>query len=95
MKAIHLGTLVRVFFGQDYDLFGEGIDEILASYRNTENQQTIQKTIDEANMLLTAYPEEKELELEFADLAEGEFSPASWGYNVQSFLEKVVVTLSK
>ncbi|AJJ03021.1 hypothetical protein BZ21_3125 [Yersinia pseudotuberculosis] len=95
MKAIHLGTLVRVFFGQDYDLFGEGVDEILASYRNTENQQTIQKTIDEANMLLTAYPEEKELELEFADLAEGEFSPASWGYNVQSFLEKVVVTLSK
>ncbi|AJJ58651.1 hypothetical protein DN756_00740 [Yersinia pseudotuberculosis] len=95
MKAIHLGTLVRVFFGQDYDLFGEGIDEILASYRNTENQQTIQKTIDEANMLLTAYPEEKELELEFADLAEGEFSPASWGYNVQSFLEKIVITLSK
>ncbi|AXY35319.1 contact-dependent growth inhibition system immunity protein [Yersinia pseudotuberculosis] len=95
MKAIHLGTLVRVFFGQDYDLFGEGVDEILASYRNTENQQTIQKTIDEANMLLTAYPEEKELELEFADLAEGEFSPASWGYNVQSFLEKIVITLSK
>ncbi|ABS46423.1 MULTISPECIES: contact-dependent growth inhibition system immunity protein [Yersinia pseudotuberculosis complex] len=95
MKAIHLGTLVRVFFGQDYDLFGEGIDEILASYRNTENQQTIQKTLDEANMLLTAYPEEKELELEFADLAEGEFSPASWGYNVQSFLEKIVITLSK
>ncbi|WP_145477168.1 contact-dependent growth inhibition system immunity protein [Yersinia similis] len=95
MKAIHLGTLVRVFFGQDYDLFGEGVDEILASYRNTENQQIIQKTIDEANMLLTAYPEEKELELEFADLAEGEFSPASWGYNAQSFLEKIVVTLSK
>lgn len=61
----------------------------------TENQQTIQKTIDEANMLLTAYPEEKELELEFTDLAEGEFSPASWGYNVQSFLEKIVITLSK
>lgn len=37
MKAIHLGTLVRVFFGQDYDLFGEGIDEILASYRKPTN----------------------------------------------------------
>lgn len=89
MKAIHLGTLVRVFFGQDYDLFGEGIDEILASYRNTENQQTIQKTIDEANMLLTAYPEEKELELEFTDLAEGEFSPASWGITSNLFLKKL------
>jgi CdiI immunity protein len=74
MKAIHPGTLVRVFFWQDYNLFGENVDEILISYRNTENQQTIQKTIDEANMLLTAYPEEKELELEFADLAGGVFS---------------------
>lgn len=89
MKAIHLGTLVRVFFGQDYDLFGEGIDEILASYRNTENQQTIQKTIDEANMLLTAYPEEKELELEFTDLAEGSFLPLHGGITSNLFLKKL------
>ncbi|WP_438811627.1 contact-dependent growth inhibition system immunity protein, partial [Pseudomonas lurida] len=26
------GTLIRVFFGQDYDLFGETVEEVLDSY---------------------------------------------------------------
>ncbi|CAI0985485.1 Uncharacterised protein [Serratia entomophila] len=89
----NLGTLVRVFFGQDYDLFGESVEEILESYRDTENAETVQKTVDEATMLLTLYPEQQRLEAVFAELVEGEFAPAPWGHTVQSFLEKVISTL--
>ncbi|WP_129544136.1 contact-dependent growth inhibition system immunity protein [Serratia sp. 1D1416] len=91
----NLGTLVRVFFGQDYDLFGESVEEILESYRDTENVVTVQKTVNEAQMLLGLYPEEKQLEVAFTNLAEGEFSPTAWGYSVRAFLEKIIQTLSE
>jgi len=48
-KFNHLGVLVRVFFGQDYDLFGEDFYEILAAYKNVENTKAIQETIREAH----------------------------------------------
>ena len=41
-SVANLGTLVRVF-GQDYDLFGESVEEILASYREMENTATVRK----------------------------------------------------
>lgn len=73
----HLGVLVRVFFGQDYDLFGEDFYEILAAYKNAENTKAIQETIREAHQLLESYPDENELNLVFSNLAEGEFSPTA------------------
>ncbi|MGQ8817435.1 contact-dependent growth inhibition system immunity protein [Serratia sp. NA_13] len=91
---IHLGVLVRVFFGQGYDLFGGTVDEIFTAYKNTENPQTVQKTINEANDLLKLFSDEKELESVFAELTDGEFSPAAWGLTPQSFLKKVVDVLS-
>ncbi|HGM6999055.1 TPA: contact-dependent growth inhibition system immunity protein [Serratia marcescens] len=92
-SVANLGTLVRVFFGQNYDLFGESVEEILASYRETENTATVRKTVDEARALLAQYPEEQQLELAVAELADGEFAPAPWGYTARSFLEKVISAL--
>lgn len=91
--AVNLGTLVRVFFGQDSDLFGESVDEILESYRNTENAATVQKTVVEAEILLDLHPGEQQLKIAFAKVAEGEFSPKPWGLTERTFLEKVIVTL--
>ena len=91
----NLGTLVRVFFGQDCDLFGESVEEILESYRDTENVMTVQKTVHEAQMFLGLYPDDTQLEFAFINLAEGEFSPTAWGYSTRTFLEKVIQTLSK
>lgn len=91
-SVANLGTLVRVF-GQDYDLFGESVEEILASYRETENTATVRKTVDEARALLAQYPGEQQLELAVAELADGEFAPAPWGYTARSFLEKVISAL--
>lgn len=91
--AVNLGTLVRVFFGQDSDLFGESVDEILESYRNTENAATVQKTVVEAEILLDLHPDDRQLKTAFAKVAEGEFSPKAWGFTARTFLEKVIVTL--
>jgi hypothetical protein len=93
-KFNHLGVLVRVFFGQDYDLFGEDFYEILAAYKNAENTKAIQETIREAHQLLESYPDENELNLVFSNLAEGEFSPTAWGFTARLFLENVIIALS-
>jgi len=36
----NIGTLIRVFFGQDYDLFGETVEEIADSYLEVESPKT-------------------------------------------------------
>lgn len=83
----NIGTLIRVFFGQDYDLFGETVEEVLDSYLETENQKTAEKVCKEAENLLSL--NDAALTEEFETISQGEFYPEPWGETVRSFLEKL------
>lgn len=83
----NVGTLVRVFFGQDYDLFGETIEEILDSYLETENPKTALKVYQETDDLLSL--NDGALTEAFGAISQGEFCPGPWGETIRSFLEKV------
>jgi len=65
----NIGTLIRVFFGQDYDLFGKTIEEVLNSYLETENQKTVEKVCQEAENLLSLNDEA--LTEEFETISQG------------------------
>ncbi|WP_336749169.1 contact-dependent growth inhibition system immunity protein [Pantoea vagans] len=83
----NIGTLIRVFFGQDYDLFGETVEEVLNSYLETENPKTAEKVCQEAEYLLTL--NDQELIEAFQSISQGEFNPEPWGETVRTFLEKI------
>lgn len=44
----NIGTHTRVFFGQDYGLFGETVENVLDSYWQTENPKTAINVCQEA-----------------------------------------------
>ncbi|MGV2879749.1 contact-dependent growth inhibition system immunity protein [Pantoea vagans] len=83
----NIGTLIRVFFGQDYDLFGETVEEVLDSYLETENPKTAEKVCQEAEYLLSL--NDQALIEAFQSISQGEFNPESWGETVRTFLEKI------
>lgn len=83
----HIGTLIRVFFGQDYNLFGDTLEEVLDSYLETENPTTAMKVCQEAENLLSLNDES--LTEAFETISQGEFYPEPWGETVRSFLEKL------
>lgn len=83
----NIGTLIRVFFGQDYDLFGETLEEVLDSYLETENPKIVMKACQEAENLLSLNDES--LTEAFETISQGEFYPEPWGETVRSFLEKL------
>ncbi|TPE19426.1 hypothetical protein FJP62_05150 [Pantoea vagans] len=88
----NIGTLIRVFFGQDYDLFGETVEEVLDSYLETENLKTAGKVCLEAEYLLSL--NEQSLTETFESISQGEFNPEPWGETERSFLEKIKNYLS-
>lgn len=83
----NIGTLIRVFFGQDYDLFGETVEEVLDSYLETENPKTAEKVCQEAEYLLSL--NDQALIEAFQSISQGEFNPEPWGETVRTFLEKM------
>lgn len=83
----NIGTLIRVFFGQDYDLFGETVEEVLDSYLETENPKTAEKVCQEAEYLLSL--NDQVLIEAFQSISQGEFNPEPWGETVRTFLEKI------
>lgn len=83
----NIETLIRVFFGQDYDLFGETVEEIADSYLEVESSGTVMKVYQEADKLLSL--NDRVLTELFETLCQGEFCPELWGETVRSFLEKI------
>ncbi|WP_231572333.1 contact-dependent growth inhibition system immunity protein [Pantoea eucalypti] len=84
--------LFGFFFGQDYDLFGETVEEILDSYLETENPKTAAKVCQEAEYLLSS--NDQVLTETFESISQGEFYPEPWGETVRTFLEKIKSHLS-
>jgi hypothetical protein len=81
--------LVVIFFGPDFHIFGDSIDEIMASYAETESEYAFRNLKKQASQLL-ALESDDELNHIMVELAENQFKPASWGETWRSFLQKVV-----
>ncbi|EOC0004041.1 contact-dependent growth inhibition system immunity protein [Cronobacter malonaticus] len=87
-----LRKLIVIFFGPDYQIFGENIDEIMASYVDTENELAIGHLRQQASQAI-AIQSDYELNSIMTALAENQFSPALWGETWRSFLQKILLHL--
>ncbi len=87
-----LRKLIVVFFGPDYQIFGENIDEVMAAYAETENEFAFRNLRQQISELLSLQTDE-ELNSIMTALAERQFMPAAWGETWRSFLHKIMLNL--
>lgn len=84
--------LIVIFFGPDYQIFGENIDEVMEAYVEMENEFAIRNLKQQLSQLL-AIQSDEELINTMTILAEKQFMPDSWGETWRSFLQKVLCNL--
>ncbi|MEN3754414.1 contact-dependent growth inhibition system immunity protein [Mangrovibacter sp. SLW1] len=70
-------TLIGVFFGQDFESFGETIEEIMQSYTEYENATAVTNLKAQISELLLI-TDDNELNTLMSSLAERQFEPTSW-----------------
>lgn len=92
-KYLSLGILIRVYFGQDREVWGETIEEIVESYCDTSSKDAVLCLKNEIIEMLKT-EDDSELEVYMELLAEKEFNPLPWGETWRSFLQRVLRTLS-
>jgi len=88
-KYATVRKLIVIFFGPDYQIFGETIDEIMDSYKETENEIAFSNLRTQVFQLL-AIDSDEELNTVMSALAENQFNPVPWGETWRSFLQKIV-----
>lgn len=90
-KNASLITLTQTYFGQDRDIFGETIEEVVQSYCDNGENATRWLKNEITEMLKTE--DDNELIAHMKLLAENQFSPDPWGETWRSFLQRVLRTL--
>lgn len=58
-KYTHIGAMIRIFFGQDSDAYGDNLNEIIASSSDVLGQKGFRRAFDEANNILENNSEEQ------------------------------------
>lgn len=84
-----LRKLIVIFFGPDYQIFGENIDEVMTTYVEMENEFATRNLKQQISQLL-AIQSDEELSNAMTILAEKQFMPALWGETWRSFLQKIL-----
>ncbi|MCL2892122.1 contact-dependent growth inhibition system immunity protein [Brenneria tiliae] len=87
-------TLMSVFFGQDFEIFGDSVEDIMESYFATVNDISCEMLSEQVDALLSI-PDDKDLEAIMSELAENQFRPEPWGETWRSYLSKVKSCLDK
>ncbi|MFE8102747.1 contact-dependent growth inhibition system immunity protein [Brenneria goodwinii] len=87
-KYSSVKTLIGVFFGPDYDIFGQDINEIMINYTSTVNDASRAILRDQLNALLDIQ-DDAELDSIMSELAENQFRPEPWGETWRSYLSKI------
>ncbi|MCC8395494.1 hypothetical protein LJ656_23175 [Paraburkholderia sp. MMS20-SJTR3] len=80
-----MNHLFGTYFGQDFDLFGETVPEIVACYRK-HSPHSYADAIREIESFRKQHPDD--LEAAFNPFRRG-FRPEGWGYTIASFLDEV------
>jgi hypothetical protein len=87
-----LSTFVRVFLGQDYDLFGNSIEEIVLHFVRNYNAEETKLLIDDIERFMRVHA--ADVDRAFITLYRDDFDPQLWGFTPASFLEKVLALLT-
>lgn len=87
-KYSSLISLTQTYFGQDRDIFGETIEEVVESY--CENGENAARWLKEEITEMLKTEDDSELVARMAQLAENQFDPELWGETWRSFLQRVL-----
>lgn len=89
-RFAYTGILLQAYFFCDFDIYGDTVEEIIASYRECYRYNyNLLRT--EVEQLLTL-PDSALISV-MALLAENQFDPALWGETWRSFLLRVLAAL--
>ncbi|GLR10897.1 hypothetical protein COO59_20460 [Mixta theicola] len=91
-KFSSLGIMVSVYFGQDREVWGETIEEIVESCCDSRSKDAVRCLKNEITEMLKT-EDDSELESRMTLLAEREFAPEPWGETWRSFLQRVLAAL--
>ncbi|EEA03396.1 conserved hypothetical protein [Burkholderia sp. H160] len=83
--------MFSVYFGQDFDLFGETVPQIVSCYKRDDSHRQ-QGLIRELDSFRKEPPDD--LDTAFKHFRRG-FRPEGWGYTTASFLDEIQRLLSE
>ena len=92
-KYSSLRTLMLVFFGQDFDIFGETIEEIMHSYKYDYHDSDVVSRLRSQIRETLKSESDDELAICMSLVSENGFKPELWGENWRSFLLRVLAAL--
>ncbi|MGF6411711.1 contact-dependent growth inhibition system immunity protein [Paraburkholderia sp. MM5482-R1] len=84
--------IFNVYFGQDFDLFGENVQEIVACYRK-DSPYDYENLIREIDSFRSEHP--SDLDATFKQVFRRGFRPEGGGYTTASFLDEIQRVLSE
>ena len=84
--------IFSIYFGQDFDLFGNTIPEIVSCYKK-DAPYHYEKLIQELADFRKEYP--NNLDVVFKGSFCEEFSPEGWGHTAASFLDEIQHALNE
>ncbi len=84
--------IFSVYFGQDFDLFGETVPEIVACYKK-DSPYDYENLIREIDTFRSEHPDN--LDAVFKQLFRRGFRPEGLGYTTASFLDEIQRLLSE
>ena len=83
----NLTGLIHARFHEDFNLFGESVDELVSSYVEKMPRSKIDAIVSDIDSFIADHSDT--LESEFEERFGGQFDPALWGYTTASFLEEL------
>lgn len=80
-----MDRIFSIYFGQDFDLFGEAVPEIVVCYKRDSLYQ-YKNMVHEIDSFRNEHPHD--LDAAFDQIYGGGFSPEPWGYTAALYLTR-------
>jgi hypothetical protein len=85
--------LFGAYLNQDFDLWGDTLEEIVGCYKRDSLPEHHREIIGEIDLFVTEHP--MDLDSAFKRGYRTGFDPVLWGYTITSFFEELKKLLSK
>jgi hypothetical protein len=82
-----LDQLLHIYFGQDFDLWGNTIEELVGCYKRDSPVKDHQALLEEIARFRQTHSQD--LDAAFHSAYPNETNPAGWGHTTDSFLTEV------
>jgi len=82
-----LSRLIRCYFNEDFDLWGDTIPEIIACYKLENNAQAYRAVLNDIENFRRE--NSRNLDETFKEMYKYHFDSEPWGHTTQSFLDEV------